>query len=89
MCECCKAEKSGMDSPKHHWINDDVIIDFPLPKSMLYLIEELEKLDAEENYAYFNYADALDVGAKELYVQGRLTRKQWDTLCLKYDAAEG
>lgn len=40
---------------KHHWINDDIVIDFPLPQSMLYLIEELEKLDAEEDYAYFNY----------------------------------
>ena len=51
---------------KHHWINDDIVIDFPLPQSMLYLIEELEKLDAEEDYAYFNYAEALDTGAKEL-----------------------
>ena len=47
---------------KHHWINDDIVIDFPLPQSMLYLIEELEKLDAEEDYAYFNYAEALDTG---------------------------
>lgn len=52
---------------------------------MLYLIEELEKLDAEEDYAYFNYAEALDTGAKELYRRGTLTRKQWDQLCLKYD----
>ena len=70
---------------KHHWINDDIVIDFPLPQSMLYLIEELEKLDAEEDYAYFNYAEALDTGAKELYRRGTLTRKQWDQLCLKYD----
>ena len=66
---------------KHHWINDDIVIDFPLPQSMLYLIEELEKLDAEEDYAYFNYAEALDTGAKELYRRGTLTRKQWDQLC--------
>lgn len=70
---------------KHHWINDDIVIDFPLPQSMLYLIEELENLDAEEDYAYFNYAEALDTGAKELYRRGTLTRKQWDQLCLKYD----
>ena len=49
------------------------------------LREELEKLDAEEDYAYFNYAEALDTGAKELYRRGTLTRKQWDQLCLKYD----
>ena len=65
--------KGGKQSvKKHHWINDDIVIDFPLPQSMLY-------------YAYFNYAEALDTGAKELYRRGTLTRKQWDQLCLKYD----
>jgi len=73
---------------KHRWIDDSVVIDFQLPKSMLYLIEELEKLDAEENYAYFNYAEALDVGAKELYRRGILTHEQWDRLCWKYDGVE-
>lgn len=73
---------------KHHWIRDDIVIDFPLPKSMLYLIEELEKLDDAQNYAYFNYAEALDDGAKELFRRGTLTRKQWDLLCLKYDGQE-
>ena len=78
--------KGGKQSvKKHHWINDDIVIDFPLPQSMQYLIEELEKLDAEEDYAYFNYAEALDTGAKELYRRGTLTRKQWNQLCLKYD----
>lgn len=69
---------------KHNWIRDDVQIDFYLPKSMLYLIEELEKLDEAEDYGYFEVADALDVGAKELVRRGTLTHKQWDLLCLKY-----
>lgn len=69
----------------HRWIRDDVVIDFKLPKSMHYLIEELEKLDEQEDYAYFNYAEALDCGAKELYKQGKLTKQQWNQLCLKYD----
>lgn len=69
----------------HRWINDEIVIDFPLPKSLLNLIEELEQYDREENYAYFNYAEALDLGAKELFRRGTLTHEQWDRLCLKYD----
>ena len=66
------------------WIDESVIIDFKLPKSMLYLIEEIEKLAEEESEAFFNYTEALDDGAKELVVKGVLTQKQWDILTRKY-----
>ena len=66
------------------WIDGSVAIDFPLPKYMQNLIKQLELLDAAEDYSYFNYSDALDVQAKEMVVQGCLTREQWDLLCLKY-----
>lgn len=69
----------------HNWINDEIEIDFDVPKSLQYLIDELEKLDAAEDYAYFNYSEALDDGAKELVVQGKLTKEQWDLLCTKYN----
>ena len=69
---------------KYNWIDDSVIIDFEIPKSLLPLIEECEKCDENEDYCYFDWADALDVGAKEYYRQGKLTEKQWDTLCAKY-----
>lgn len=72
----------------HHWIRDDVEIDFHIPRSLQYLIDELEALDANEDYAYHNYAEALDCGAKELFMRGILTHKQWDLLCLKYDGVE-
>ncbi len=67
-----------------NWIREDVVIDFEVPRSLLHLIEELEKCDQEQNYAYDNYAEALDVGCKELCRQGKLTEEQWDTLCVKY-----
>lgn len=73
---------------KYNWINDAVIIDFPLPQGLLPLINKLEVLDASEDYAYFNYSEALDNAAKELVVKGRLSIHQWDLLCAKYDGGE-
>ena len=66
------------------WINKEIDIDFEVPKSLQNLIDELENLDDEENYAYFNYSEALDDGAKELVVKGKLTKEQWDLLCARY-----
>ena len=70
---------------KYRWIREDIEIDFPLTKTMLYLISELEKLDLNEDYSYFNVAETLDHVAKEMVVQGDLTHEQWDRLCAKYD----
>lgn len=68
-----------------NWIRNDVTLDFSLPKSMLCLIEEAEKLADAGDCAYFNYAEALDDGAKELYARGILTKAQWNKICLKYE----
>lgn len=73
---------------KHNWIRDDVIIDFPIPKSLQGIIEILEQMDLKEDYGYYDYSEALDCGAKEYVYQGKLTRKQWLTLCLKYDGSD-
>lgn len=69
---------------KESWIDDSVVLDFKIPRSIQYLIEKLEEFDAAEDYAYFNYSEALDDGAKELVARGRLTVEQWDLLCAKY-----
>lgn len=42
-------------------------------------------MDEDEDYGYYEYSEALDYGAKEYVYQGVLTKKQWQTLCLKYD----
>ena len=68
-----------------NWINDEIEIDFDVPKGIQDLINELEKLDDAEDYAYFNYSDALDCAAKELVKKGKLTTSQWNKLCAKYD----
>lgn len=66
------------------WIRDDVIIDFKVPKSIANLMLSLEELDKDEDYGYCNYYDALDDLAKECYIQGALTKEQWDRLLEKY-----
>lgn len=68
-----------------HWINDEIEVSFELPRSLQYLVKKLEELDQAQNYAYFNYSEALECAAKELVAKGRLSMKQWDILCAKYD----
>lgn len=68
-----------------NWINDEVKLSFKLPTSLQPLVKKLEELEQAQNYAYFNYSDALDCAAKELVVKGRLSVQQWEELCAKYD----
>lgn len=74
-----------MDFKKYNWINNEIEIDFPLPKLMQNLIVRLEELEAAGDYSYFNVSEALDCAAKEMVVQGLMTKEQWDLLCAKYD----
>ncbi len=69
---------------KFHWVNDDVKIDFYVPKGIRQVMEEAERLDLEESYAYVNWANQVDTDAKNAYAVGALTREQWDTLCRRY-----
>ena len=69
---------------KHNWIRDDIVIDFPIPKFAQEIIADLEEYDANEDYAYVGWADALDVGLKEAVRRGEITERQWDILSAKY-----
>ena len=69
---------------KHRWIRDDIQIDFYLPKYAYQFIENMEKYDAEESYAYYEWFDAFDVYLKYLYSENRITKRQWDRLYEKY-----
>lgn len=75
----------SVETNERNWINDEVEIDFEVPQSIQNLINELEKLDDAEDYAYFNYSEALDCAAKELVKNGKLTKFQWDKLCARYE----
>lgn len=70
--------------PLEQWINEDVILDFPIPKSLQPLIEMCEEMNKTNDYGYFSIADAIDVGCKELCVKGILTEEQWDLIIERY-----
>lgn len=72
---------------RYTWINDDVKIDFPIPKILQDKVEELEKMDQEGDYCYFDVCEYLDDDAKEFYVQGKITKTQWDKLVTRYDGS--
>lgn len=72
------------ENKKFHWIDNRVKIDFPVPRSIQILMDECERLDLAEDYAYFNYCDTLDCDAKELYAIGIFTKKQWDIINMRY-----
>ena len=69
---------------KHHWIRDDIQIDFKLPKYADQYLEMMEKYDKEENYAYYEWFDAFDIYLKYLYTENRISQSQWDILYIKY-----
>lgn len=68
-----------------NFINDNIKIDFPVPINIQDFIEIAEKADLENHLGiYIAYADAIDVAAKNAYAAGKLTRRQWDLLCMRY-----
>lgn len=69
---------------KFHWVNEDIKIDFPISEGMKNTMEEAEQLDLEESVEYAAVADILDVMGKEAFVNGLITRKQWDTIVERY-----
>lgn len=69
---------------RNNWINEDVIIDFEVPKSLQTLIELCEEANAKKDYSYFNYEEALDLGCKEFVTIGKMTKKQWDIIEERY-----
>lgn len=70
-----------------NFINDNIKLDFKISKDMQNLIDKCEKADAEDDYGiYMNYAEMLAfVIAKEAYVQGSITRKQWEQIQMRYE----
>lgn len=69
---------------KYTWINDDIKIDFPLPKLLQNLVEELEELDLEENWLYLDQCEFLENITKECIISGWITDEQRDLLCRRY-----
>lgn len=69
---------------KFQWIDDNVKIDFEVPKWVKEKMELLEKYDLEDNYMYFPVNEGLDVDLKNWVAKGKMTEKQWDQIMLRY-----
>lgn len=70
---------------KYHWINDSIKIDFDVPRLVANTMQEAEEADLNNEIGeYYGIADVLDVICKECYVNGLLTKKQWDTITERY-----
>ena len=68
-----------------YFINDEVIIDFQVSKTMQEMFDLAEKYDRERNHAYYQVADMIDVMAKNAYANSSITREQWDIIVSRYE----
>ena len=67
-----------------HWVRDDIVIDFPIPKFLQNTLSEAEELDLNNSLEYHCVAENIDILAKNLYTGRVITKEQWDLLCEKY-----
>lgn len=77
--------KDIYDNRKYHYINNDIIIDFEISKTMNDLVNRAEKADLLEDYGlYMNLADAIDSQAKKEVSRHLLTEIEWKKLVMRY-----
>ena len=69
---------------KYHWVDDNVQIDFKLPKMIQELVDELERMDQEEDWSYFDRYGFIENITKEFVINGEMTGRQRDILCQRY-----
>ena len=65
-------------------INDDIKIDFELPRLLKNTIEEAEELDKIGSVEYTAVADQIDVVCKGYVTTGDMTEEQWDIVTARY-----
>ncbi len=66
------------------WIDDQLVIDFPVPSSIRQLISELEKYGRQEDvYFYFDRSERLENAAKDYVYESVLTEEQRELLIQK------
>ena len=70
---------------EYHFIDNDIMIDFPLSKTMQDLIDEAEKADILNDYGlYMNIADAIDSQGKKETAHHMLRESEWKKLTRRY-----
>ena len=69
---------------KFQRINDDIKINFEVPKLLKNTMEEAEALDKEGSVIYTAVADQIDVICKGYVTTGHMTQEQWDKIADRY-----
>lgn len=70
---------------KFQWVNESVVIDFPVSKVMRNTMEEAEQYDMENNVSEYNaVSEMIELFGKEGFVNGLYTKEQWQKLCERY-----
>lgn len=69
---------------KYHWVDDNVKIDFKLPSMIQDLVNELEEMDRNEDWSYFDRCGFIENITKEFVINGEMTGRQRDILCQRY-----
>lgn len=68
-----------------NFINDEILIDFKMPKVLEEAVKRAEDADKENDFVSFvNYADNIDIMAKNCCADGAISKRMWDLLVLKY-----
>lgn len=65
------------------WADTRFEIDFPLPERIQRIVDELERLDMEEDYGYFEDCGFIESFAKHFINRG-ITEDQYNILLLRY-----
>ena len=72
-------------SKKLNWIDEDIVIDFKLPKFVAMVVDEIEKYDSEGNdIMYMHKCDRLENMTKEYVLDGIISSGQRELLIKKY-----
>ena len=65
-------------------INDEVKIDFEVPKLLKNTMDKAEELDRIGHVEYTAVADQIDVICKGYVTTGHMTEEQWDIVVSRY-----
>lgn len=77
--------KDIYENRKFIFINNDIVIDFDLSKTMADLVDKAEKADILDDYGlYMSLADAIDSQAKKEVSKHLITETEWRKLVRRY-----
>lgn len=68
-----------------NFINEQFIIDFPIPVALQESVELAEFADKNNDYVtYITYAENIEVLAKNCYSCGKITKKMWNIISNRF-----